>query len=201
MEIKPDARLLTKQWLGLLTFSIFMIVVAIVFQLLLPLDPDINTPGEVAVVLWPIVGGIVFVTWIISVPLIRLWVKNLAYFIEDDRVTIHKGILSKVKQNIPFRAVTDFRLHRSLYDRFLGIGTIQIQTAGQSRSATGFEGQFSGLVQFDELLQLLRKKLEELHPISQGLTVNELATTPHDGDTLTLILEELRAIRKAMETN
>ncbi len=200
MEVKPDARLLTKQWFSLLTFSFFVLLLGIVLQLLIPLSPN-NAAGEVAVILWPITGGIIFVTWIISVPLVRLWIRNLTYFIEEDRITIHKGIVSKVQQNIPFRAVTDFRLYRSLYDRFLGIGTIQIQTAGQSHSVTGFEGQLSGLIQFDDLLQLLRKKLEALHPVSQGLTVTEPVSAPSDGDTLHLILEELRAIRKALETN
>ena len=93
-----------------------------------------------------------------------LWIKNLAYVIEEDRITVHKGILTKIQQNIPYRAITDFMLHRSLHDRFLGIGAIRIQTAGQTQTMTGYEGQLAGLVQWNDLLQQLREKVKKLHP-------------------------------------
>lgn len=199
MEIKPDPKFLTKQWYTLLTYSFFMALTGVIIQVLAPLGENTDA-GEVAAILWPVTGGLIFLTWIISAPFMRLWIKNLAYFIEEDRLTIHKGILTKVQQNIPFRAVTDFRLRRSLYDRFLGIGTIQVQTAGQAQTASGFEANLAGLLDHDELLQQLREKLEKLHPVSQAAAVTEPAETPLRDDGLHLILEELRAIRKVLET-
>ena len=117
-----------------------------------------------------------------------------------DRITIHKGILTKIQQNIPYRAITDFRIHRSLYDRFLGIGTIRIQTAGQSHTATGFEGQLSGLIDWERLQLELREKVKSLHPVSQAAAVTEPEKIATDKDTQTLILEELREIRKVIES-
>ena len=38
--------------------------------------------------------------------------------------------LTKKEQNIPYRSITDFVLKRGPFDRYLGIGTIQVQTAG-----------------------------------------------------------------------
>ena len=200
MEIKPDSKLLTKQWLILLTISFFILLVAVILQLLIPLKPDVSAL-DVAVILWPIACGAVLLTWIISAPIIRLWIKNLTYFIEEDRITIHKGILTKMQQNIPYRAVTDFMLHRSLYDRLLGIGAIRFQTAGQAQSATGYEGQLAGLIQWNDLYQQLRGKLEKLHPVSQAAAVAEPAAQPLKEDRQQLILEELRAIRKVLEEN
>ena len=198
MEIKPDKKLLTKQWLVLLTISVFLVFIAIALQFLIPLEEGV-TSSQVAIILWPITIGIILLLWAISAPIITLWIKNLAYYIEDDRITIFKGILTKQQQNIPYRAITDFILHRSLYARFLSIGAIRIQTAGQSRTATGYEGQLSGLVQWEDLHQQLRSKLKMLHPIAEATAVAESVSLLSSDDKLQQILEELKAIRKVLE--
>lgn len=198
MEIKPDKKLLSKQWLVLLTSSLFFPLVGVVLQFLIPLKENV-TSSQVATILWPVIVGIILLVWVISVPIIKLWVKNLTYYIEDDRVTIFKGILTKQQQNIPYRAITDFALHRSLYDRYLGIGSIRIQTAGQGLTATGYEGELSGLVQWDDLHQQLRNKLKILHPIAAATTVAESDSPLSSDDKLQQILEELKAIRRALE--
>jgi uncharacterized membrane protein YdbT with pleckstrin-like domain len=198
MEIRPDKKLLIKQWLVLLTISVFIVFIAIALQILLSLIEDV-TASQVAIILWPIALGIILLMWGISAPIITLWIKNLSYYIEDDRITIFKGILTKQQQNIPYRAITDFVLHRSLYDRFLGIGAIRIQTAGQSRTPTGYEGQLAGLIQWENLHQQLRNKLKILHPIAEATTVAEKTAQLHGDDKLQQILEELKAIRKVLE--
>lgn len=198
MEIKPDKKLLTKQWFVLLTISVFLVFIAIALQFLIPLEEG-ETSSQVAIILWPITIGIILLLWAISAPIITLWIKNLAYYIEDDRITIFKGILTKQQQNIPYRAITDFILHRSLYDRFLSIGSIRIQTAGQSRTATGYEGQLSGLVSWEDLHQQLRSKLKILHPIAEATAVAESVSVLSSDDKLQQILEELKAIRKVLE--
>lgn len=198
MEIKPDKKLLTKQWFVLLTISVFLVIIAIALQFLIPLEEG-ETSSQVAIILWPITIGIILLLWAISAPIITLWIKNLAYYIEDDRITIFKGILTKQQQNIPYRAITDFILHRSLYDRFLSIGSIRIQTAGQSRTATGYEGQLSGLVSWEDLHQQLRSKLKILHPIAEATAVAESVSVLSSDDKLQQILEELKAIRKVLE--
>lgn len=198
MEIKPDKKLLTKQWLVLLTISVFLVFIAIALQFLIPLEEG-ETSSQVAIILWPITIGIILLLWAISAPIITLWIKNLAYYIEDDRITIFKGILTKQQQNIPYRAITDFILHRSLYDRFLSIGSIRIQTAGQSRTDAGYEGKLSGLVPWEDLLQQLRSKLKILHPIAEATAVAESVSVLSSDDKLQQILEELKAIRKVLE--
>ncbi len=198
MEIKPHKKLLAKQWLVLLTISFFIALFGIALQLLIPLGEGV-TSSEVAVILWPITIGVILLMWIISVPIIILWIKNLTYFIEEERITIYKGILTKVQQNIPYRAITDFILHRSLFDRFLRIGAIRIQTAGQSKTVTGYEGQLSGLAQWEDLHQQLRGKIKNLHPIAEATAVAEKTVPVSTDDRLGEILDELKAIRKVLE--
>ena len=191
MEIKPDKKFQTKQWFLLLTISFLLILIAIVLPFLLPLKEG-ATSSPFASNLWSITIAIILLLWIISVPIISLWIKNLAYYIEDDRITIFKGILTKQQQNIPYRAITDFVLHRSLYDRFLSIGAIRIQTAGQSRTTSGYEGQLSGLVQWEDLHQQLRNRLKTLHPIAESTAVAESGSVLSSDDKLQQILDELK---------
>ena len=77
---------------------------------------------------------------------------------------------------------------------------LQIQTVGQSHSEMGYEGQLSGLLEWDKLHQQLRGKLKTMHPESQAVAVDEPAKTPaSQNDNWALVLEELRAIRKVLE--
>lgn len=198
MEIKPHKKLVTKQWFVLLTISVFIALFGLVLQLLISLEPRV-TAGQIASILWPIILGIIILMWMIAVPLVILWVKNLSYFLEEERITIKKGILTKVQQNIPYRAITDFLLHRSLYDRWLKIGAIRIQTAGQSRTPTGYEGQLSGLVDWDDLHQQLRAKIKKLHLVAESTTTTESVIPVTGNKKLDEILAELKAIRQALE--
>jgi uncharacterized membrane protein YdbT with pleckstrin-like domain len=196
MEIKPNKNLFTKQLYVLLTISFLILLVAAILQITIPLDPKVS-PSDVAAILWPIVFGVIFLLWLIAVPITKLWINNLSYYIDEDRITIHKGILSKIKQNVPYRAITDFQLHRSLYDRFLGIASIKLQTAGQSPTATGFEAKLAGLIDWDDLLEKLRAKVKILYPSS--VTAATTQSIANDNSLLEKILEELKGIRNALE--
>jgi uncharacterized membrane protein YdbT with pleckstrin-like domain len=196
--IRPDKKLIAKQWCILLFLSFLVVLVALLLQLLLPLSDDV-TAEEVSVLVWPIAGGAVFVLVVIIGPILVLWVKNLSYMLGEEKVTIHKGILTKVQKNIPIRAVTDFVVNRSIFDRLLGIASIRIQTAGQSQTPTGYEGNIAGIVDWEGLHAMLRDRLKRLHPISESLATQEATPRTTEGVLLAQILNELKAIRKAVE--
>ena len=201
--IKPDKKLFTKTVWVLLTVSAFILAgVSIIHLIIYIADGDPNAPP----VIWLIAVIVILVIWLIVYPIAILWIRNLSYLIQEDRITIHKGILTKTQQNIPYRSVTDFILQRSLYDRLLGIGSIRVQTAGQSQSATGYEGNMAGLVEYEKLHNRLREKLRLLHPISEALTTSEPVEGPRKAGTqksmeqiLEQMLHELKAIRKNTE--
>ncbi len=194
--IRPHQKLITKYLWVLITISVFILVSIGIIHLIISLaDGDMRVPTY----LW-MTGLIICVLLIgIGYPISILWVKNLSYIIREDRVSIHKGILTKTQQNIPFRAVTDFALQRTLYDRFLGFGSIQIQTAGQKINPTSsYEGVLSGLVEFEKYHNQMREKIKVLHPISEalGTAETEIAETEN---VFKDILNELKAIRKNTE--
>jgi len=190
--IKPDQKFYTKCTWILLTISAILIFAAAIIHLIISLS---SGNIEAIFIIWIIFLGLVLMMWIISFPLIRLWIKNLSYLILDDRVTIHQGILTKTQKNIPFRAITDFALERTLYDRILGIGAIKIQTAGQSQSASGYEGKLSGLIDFEPLHIDLREKIKHLHPLSESVTTKE-PDNNSDESILIQILSELKEINR-----
>ena len=194
MEIRPDKKLITKSWLTLVSLSIVIVLFACLMHIIPTLDSDIDI-AQFSFYLWRIVIVTIILMWIIAAPIMILWIKNLSYFIESDKIVIKKGILTKIKQNIPFRMVTDFMLERTLYDRWLGIGSIKIQTAGQTQNATGYEGKLAGLINWDELHEKLRSDLTESRSstkeISESPKVNESA--------LENILIELKKISNILE--
>ena len=199
--IKPHSRLLTKQWMILSTISLLILIAGGIIQFLVTLNPRV-TIYAASRIIWPIAFSVIALLWIIAGPLLWLWVRNLAYYVDDERITIHKGFLTKVQQNIPYRAITDFMLHRSLYDRWLGIASLRVQTAGQSnmQATHGYEGNMAGLTDWEPLVETLRAKVKALHG---GGIVSAGKDVPAETIPLNLmvekILHELRAIRKTLE--
>ena len=193
--IKPHKKYWTAQILILTTISVITLISAGVLHLIINYP---NPDSEFTFVLWVICCGANLLMWVISYPIIHLWIKNLTYIVRNDRVTIQSGILTKKEQNIPYRSITDFVLKRGPFDRILGIGTIQIQTAGQSQTATGYEGCLSGLLDYNSVHGDLRDKLKSLHPVSESTTTSEPINLSNE-NVLTQILEELKKIRKNTE--
>jgi putative membrane protein len=194
-RVKPDKKYFTKCLWILMTISAVVIIVVAVTHLIIKLAD--GNPQAINII-WPVGFGIVLLMWIIPYPIVRLWIRNLEYIIREDRITIHKGILTKTKQNIPLRSVTDFALSRTIYDRVLGIGSIRIQTAGQSQTASGYEGCLTGLLDYESLHNELREKLSVLHPGSGPLTTEDSTREPGD-NLLGQILDELKKIRQNTE--
>jgi len=201
MSIQPDSKLKSRIYLDYLTVVVFAAILAAIVTVIIAFAKP-QKLDDAASVIWGIALGLIVLGWIVIIPVVSLWVKNLSFIIEEDRVTIHKGILTKIQQNIPYRAITDFQLHRSLWDRALGIGSIRIQTAGQQQGGSGFEGVLSGLREYENLHHQLRARLTRLHPVSDSVTgVTERKPSGKDDGFENVryqILEELRAIRKAV---
>jgi len=197
LEISPDKKLFTKQILVLISTSVLICLIALLLQIVIPLDPEVNF-SEAAMYIWPISLAFIFLFWIISLPIMWLWIKNLSYCIEDERITVHKGILSKIQQNIPYTAVTDFMLHRSLYDRFFGLASIRIQTAGQTTSPSGYEGNLAGLIDYENVLSQLRIRLKEAIKRTTG-GETEVSAQMSDIEILIEILMELQKISSLIE--
>ena len=196
LTIIPDQKLKIKNYLIFGTVTLFLLLIAIILQFTIPLGRHVNH-SDVAIIVWPVLLGLVIILFLFGGIISKLWIDNLEYVINNERITIKKGILTKIEQNIPFRAVTDFQLHRSLFDRLLNIGSLRIQTAGQSSSPTGYEGNLAGLREWQNLLEELRARVKEFRERHED--ESDQAGIKQDKDNVEQILAEVTKIRKLLE--
>lgn len=194
-SIKPDQKYFTKVLLIQLTISLYLLLAASIVHLIINI---VNEGQQAIMIIWLVAFIIILLMWIISTPISKIWIKNLNYMVYEDRIIINKGILTKTQQNIPFRAITDFAFERTLYDRILGIGSIKIQTAGQSTTPSGYEGKISGLIEYEKWYTELREKIKRLHTHleeNQNIMREEKDSTK----ILEAILQELKEINENTE--
>ena len=125
----------------------------------------------------------------------KLWIGNLSFVIKDSSIAIYKGIFTKIEQNIPNSKVTDFVLYRDLFDRFLGIGSIKVQTAGAS-GESGFEGVLDGILDYNEVHKNLRDKLVSIQSSISNESINNSSIS--NDKVLVEILNELKDINKKL---
>ena len=191
--LKPDRKYLVKgTWIFVSVSAVFAFFIALIHLIIYLANGDM----EAAEILWIVYLSIIGAMWVIGFPVLYFWFKNLEYRVYEDRVSIHKGILTKTQQNIPFRAITDFALVRTLYDRFLDIGSIKIQTAGKHISSSSqYEGNLAGLADYEQLHTDLRERVKKLHPVSERVATSE-SEKPADTEVWREMLKELREIRK-----
>ena len=99
--IKPDKKYQTAQLLILSVLSSLIIIGAVVLNIIIYLEAGSDADG--IMVIWLLCLGLISIMWIVSFPLIYLWIKNLSYFIHDDRITIQSGINNKkgAKYSLP----------------------------------------------------------------------------------------------------
>lgn len=76
--------------------------------------------------------------------------------IEDDHVTLTRGIFSTKSVMINYNSITDIHVTRDFLDRILHLGSIEINTAG----TTSMELRVSGLpnTHIDDLLNKAKRK-------------------------------------------
>jgi membrane protein YdbS with pleckstrin-like domain len=71
--------------------------------------------------------GMVLAVWWAVLPFLR-W-RTTTYTITNRRVISRRGILNKLGKELPLMRINDLSYDRSLMDRILGCGTLNIQTA------------------------------------------------------------------------
>ena len=196
MNLKPAPKLLTKHFYGGLigTASISFFMLPFLFIISQDQGDAWFDFLKIALLVYVVIVGII---WIVASYFTKLSISNLEYTILDNKITLLSGIFTKTEKNIPYSKVTDFVLKRTLLDRYLGIGSIQIQTAGQSANPSGYEGNVDGLEDYESIHQKLKERLmafntNELNP---KFTENQMS----DDAVLKEILSELKNIKNIIK--
>jgi putative membrane protein len=131
--------------------------------------------------------------------------ETLRYRFDDEGITTKWGLLWRREIFLTYARIQDIHLARGLIERWLGIATINIQTAAGSSSS---EMSIVGLIEYEDLRDFLYLKMrgarfgeegpDDTAEVATSMTsVGSVATGTADETValLTDIRDELRALR------
>lgn len=79
--------------------------------------------------------------WLPAFPLVyvlnRQWYRNTGYFIDDGHFLSRKGWINRSTMCLPLKNIQNIAVSQSFFDRRLQLGTLSIDTAGQSNTGGG----------------------------------------------------------------
>jgi uncharacterized protein len=109
---------------------------------------------------------------------------TLRYRFDDEGVGMSWGMLWRREVYLTYARIQDIHLSRGLFERWLGLATIQVQTAS---SGSGAEMQIVGLTDFDLIRDFLYSRM-------RGVEVTEVADAPDR--TLQVLEDMLTEVRR-----
>ena len=150
-----------------------------------------------------VIFGLCLLGWLVVMLLVLVWIPlfhgSLEYVIDSDGVKGSKGVLWKKQVTVPFAKMTNLDVTRGPLQRLAGIGTIHVQTAGMG----GPEGTRAELklLGVREIEQTKERIMERVRGFTAGgrQVVAEKAAAGGESDVFERMLEELSAIREALE--
>ncbi|NLG51998.1 MAG: PH domain-containing protein [Chloroflexi bacterium] len=87
---------------------------------------------------WGFVAFFLFANaiWIVIAHLlIAPYYRSISYELGEEDIIVRKGIITKTETMVPYRMVTNVSVKRGPMDRLLGMGTLEVHTAGYSQQA------------------------------------------------------------------
>ncbi|MHA2329000.1 MAG: PH domain-containing protein [Candidatus Hodarchaeales archaeon] len=97
----------------------------------------------------------------------------MKFTIDETEVIVKKGLINKQVKHIPFRTIANVSSRYGPYDRLLGLGTVEIETAGKSGQQTGPEAKIEGIPNFNAVGDYILTKLRQFR--TQYATTTEVA--------------------------
>jgi len=142
-----------------------------------------------------------FVPLIIVVAVVLYWIprfySSIKYVLDDDDVTVTRGVWWKTKSVVPYNRITNINIYQGPISRHFQLAKLAIQTAGFSGvSSSGHktaEAELIGIRNFEEIKDVIIGLVRGMKP--QAVEA-EAEPSKHLNEQ---ILEELRRIRKAVE--
>ena len=195
--VTPDRKYLFRMRLIATFIALAILAGGILLATILTLTGEIRLRGVIVLLFVTIVLNGFW--WLVAVILSGPYYRSLRYEIQDDEVVVNVGIWTKSVKHVPYRTVTNVQVKRDVVDRWLGIGTLNIQTAGMS-GQTGAEERLVGLSNVQEVYQSVAGELRRFRgamaPTQADVEAEPQVSPP---DSLGEILAEVRAIRRSLE--
>jgi membrane protein YdbS with pleckstrin-like domain len=192
----PKRMFLTK--LLLTVFFVFAVIWVSMFIFMYFLFQDIGVVDYLSKALfWATIPNLVWAvpTFLLMFPLF----KRYRYELMDDEIVVHSGYIMQKVAHVPYRMVTNIEIRRGLLDRWLGIGHLKIDTAGNSDPNQRPEARLLGLENVDAAYEEVAGCLRAFDEAQQSLPW-ERRRRPVTGavdaeqDVMVEILSELKSI-------
>jgi putative membrane protein len=131
--------------------------------------------------------------------------RTLRFRFDDEGVSVSHGLLWRRETYLTYARIQDIHVTRNIFERWLGIGTVKIQTASGSAAATE---SIPGLTAYQDVRNFLYARMRGHHIGEPAVTGREGAdrqSAVSGGDAATLdalagIRDELRAMRQLVES-
>ena len=195
--VTPDRKYLFRMRLIASIVALSILAGGILLGMILALTGEIRLGGAMAIFFVTVVLNGFW--WLLTLILTGPYYRSLRYEVQDDEVVVNAGIWTKSVKHVPYRTVTNMEVKRDVVDRWLGIGTLNIQTAGMS-GQKGAEERLVGLSNVQEVYEAVVEELRRFRggmaPTQADVEAEPVAALP---DGLGEILAEVRAIRKSLE--
>ncbi len=121
---------------------------------------------------------------------------TLKFRFDDEGIGASWGILFRREIYLTYKRIQDIHVRRNVIERWLGIGTIEVQTAAGSSSA---EMKLEGLLDYELVRDYFYRHMRGHEHAKE----KEAAGTPEEPDELVALLGEIRdelaAARPALE--
>ena len=121
--------------------------------------------------------------------------KTLRYRFDAEGVSVAHGILWRKESYLTYARIQDIHVSRNIFERWLGLGKVEIQTASGSSSA---EESIEGVKEYNEIRNFLYARMRG-HRLTAGADAAPAAETGSADALLADIRDELRAIREHLE--
>jgi putative membrane protein len=132
---------------------------------------------------------------LVAFPIVFLthWVKyrTLRYKFDDEGIAMSWGFLFRAEVYLTYRRIQDIHVTRNLLQRWLGLASVAVQTAG----GAGVEVTILGIREPDRLRDFLYSKMRGAHgdeDRGRSSQASRTQATPQSADEATELLREIR---------
>lgn len=216
---KPSRAYLRKMQLqNILAFAIvyLSVIVCFIFAAYMaqteagsPTAAQIISEYFLTVNLWTIIGNLI---WLVPVlALTPAYFNSIEYSVKADsgssmpEIYQKEGIITITRRHVPFRTITNISSKAGPFDRLFKVGSVLIETAGNSAPQKSPEIAMHGIVFYEEVRDFILKELRRYkEPYAVGTEVvtptakSTLKMASDDGEMLAT-LREIRDLLKAKQ--